>query len=210
MRRISIESVEGLSTALSDTVSATTPNIAGGAIDTTTIVIKQSASPTPTVEGDMQWDTNDDRLVIGTGGGQAVFMQVTPWVVYTPTILGFGTPTGVNFRSRRVGGSLEVQGIFVCGNTTAVPASITLGYNGTNGGIIVSTVSGTARMLVGASSISSASTAFFTILAANGDGFVNFGVQSGAFGGMNVRNGNDLSITGVTYGVNFTVPINGW
>lgn len=37
------------------------------------IVLKQSAAPTPTAEGDMQWDTDDNVLVIGTGAAQEIF-----------------------------------------------------------------------------------------------------------------------------------------
>jgi hypothetical protein len=70
-------------------------------------------------------------------GPQAVTngAAVTDWVTYTPTITGFGTATNVSFKSRRVGDSLEVTGVFTSGTPTAVVATITLGHNGVNSNV---------------------------------------------------------------------------
>jgi hypothetical protein len=38
-----------------------------------TFQLKQSASPTPTAEGDMQWDTDDNAIVVGDGSSQKKF-----------------------------------------------------------------------------------------------------------------------------------------
>jgi hypothetical protein len=38
-----------------------------------TLVLKQGAGPTPTAEGDLQWDTDDDKLMVGDGAGQKAF-----------------------------------------------------------------------------------------------------------------------------------------
>lgn len=38
-----------------------------------TLTLKQSASPTPTAEGDIQWDTDGNQIVVGDGSGQKVF-----------------------------------------------------------------------------------------------------------------------------------------
>lgn len=38
------------------------------------LVLSQSAAPTPTAEGDIRWDTDDNRLIVGNGSGQAVFL----------------------------------------------------------------------------------------------------------------------------------------
>lgn len=48
------------------------------------------------------------------------------WTSYTPTLVGFGSPTGIDFKQRRVGGDLEVIGSFVNGTPTAVTAKISL------------------------------------------------------------------------------------
>ena len=37
------------------------------------IVLEQSASPTPTVEGEIHWDTDDNRLKVGDGSGTQTF-----------------------------------------------------------------------------------------------------------------------------------------
>jgi hypothetical protein len=47
--------------------------IAGGTIGTSAITLVQSATPTPTAEGVLEWDTDDDRLVVGDSTGQATF-----------------------------------------------------------------------------------------------------------------------------------------
>lgn len=45
---------------------------------------------------------------------------ITDWVQYTPTFgSGLGTPTEVEFRYRRVGDSLEIQGNFLAGTVTS-------------------------------------------------------------------------------------------
>lgn len=42
-------------------------------IKNTTILLKQSAAPTPTADGDIWWDTNDDQIKIGDGAATKVF-----------------------------------------------------------------------------------------------------------------------------------------
>lgn len=37
-----------------------------------TIILKQSTNPAPTAEGDIQWDTDNDWLVVGTGGSNVI------------------------------------------------------------------------------------------------------------------------------------------
>lgn len=45
----------------------------GPVLSQPTLTLKQSANPTPTAEGDIQWDTNDDRIVVGDGATQKIF-----------------------------------------------------------------------------------------------------------------------------------------
>ncbi len=42
-----------------------------------TLTLKQGSAPTPTAEGDAQWDTDDDRIVVGDGAGQKSFSDDT-------------------------------------------------------------------------------------------------------------------------------------
>lgn len=60
-----------------------TPTITGGSgsgmtlttatLTTPTLTLKQSTTPAPTAEGDIQWDTDDDVIVIGDGAAQKIF-----------------------------------------------------------------------------------------------------------------------------------------
>lgn len=54
------------------TLVQTVDNITVG-IGDSTLILKQSAVPAPTAEGDIQWDTNDDRIAVGNGGGTSTF-----------------------------------------------------------------------------------------------------------------------------------------
>jgi hypothetical protein len=50
--------------------------LANKVLATPTLTLKQSANPTPTAEGDTQWDTDDNVLVIGDGAAQKVFVAI--------------------------------------------------------------------------------------------------------------------------------------
>lgn len=49
------------------------------------LIIPSSANPTPTVEGDARWDSDDDALIIGDGASQAIFRQ-SNWERIGPVI----------------------------------------------------------------------------------------------------------------------------
>lgn len=42
------------------------------------IVLKGSTSPTPTVEGTIEWDTDEDNIVVGNGSGQSIIYSGLP------------------------------------------------------------------------------------------------------------------------------------
>lgn len=52
---------------------AGTETLTNKTFTTPTITLKQSAAPTPTAEGDIQWDTDDNRIVIGDSAAQKIF-----------------------------------------------------------------------------------------------------------------------------------------
>lgn len=68
-------------------VAITGGTIAGTTISTSTIVLKQSAAPAPTAEGDIQWDTNLNQIAVGDGTATQKF---TPGPVYGQ-LWGWGT-----------------------------------------------------------------------------------------------------------------------
>lgn len=54
-----------------------TQTLTNKTLTTPTITLKQSTGPAPTAEGDIQWDTNDDRIVVGDGASQKTFSDDT-------------------------------------------------------------------------------------------------------------------------------------
>ncbi|RYY67706.1 MAG: hypothetical protein EOO12_00170 [Chitinophagaceae bacterium] len=55
------------------TVTLTNKTLTAPTINNPTLVLKQGSAPTPTAEGDMQWDTDDDVIVVGDGTSQKRF-----------------------------------------------------------------------------------------------------------------------------------------
>ena len=139
----------------------------------------------------------------------AALPPVTAWVAYTPVITGFGTVSGVDFQSRRVGGNLEVIGRFTSGTSTSVTAQIGLGFNGTPGGLSISNILNT-RSVVGSGAVDVATAEGQIILALAADTTVNIGKQNAATGGMATALGVNVLSTGTTLACNFSVPIQGW
>ena len=60
-------------TAIADAYVAADLTVAGGIIGTTAITLVQSATPTPTAEGVVEWDTDDNTLKVGDGSGTVTF-----------------------------------------------------------------------------------------------------------------------------------------
>lgn len=61
------------------------------------------------------------------GRGPKVYGSVTTdWIPYTPTFTGFGTPTNVDFKYRKDGSDIEIQGYFISGVSTGVEARVSL------------------------------------------------------------------------------------
>lgn len=98
------------------TETLTNKTITSPTVTTPTLTLKQSASPTPTAEGDIQWDTDDNKIMIGDGAGTKQFLDKTAMLqavypvgsIYVNatdatnpgTLLGFGTWT--SFAAGRV------------------------------------------------------------------------------------------------------------
>lgn len=64
-------SLTGIETLTNKTLTSPTLN-------NPTLVLKQSTSPAQTAEGAIEWDTDDDALVVGTGSGRKVY-RPTSW-----------------------------------------------------------------------------------------------------------------------------------
>lgn len=135
---------------------------------------------------------------------------VTPWVAYTPTFTGFGTPTGVSFFSRRVGDTLQIRGRFAIGTATATEARITLGFNGVNGGIVADPVKVPALMPAGTFWRAVASNAFYTGVEPSA-GYIVVSCSSGGAHPFTKLNGDGIYPTaGTLEALTAEVPIQGW
>lgn len=67
-------------------VFGTSPTIA-----TPTLTLKQSTNPTPTAEGAIEWDTDNDRIVIGNGASQKIFSSDADITITESQISDLGT-----------------------------------------------------------------------------------------------------------------------
>lgn len=65
--------------------------ISGGAITGTALTLVSGLTPNPLVEGRMEWDNNDDVLMIGDGSAARIFVPTNPGSVYTETNRTFST-----------------------------------------------------------------------------------------------------------------------
>lgn len=63
-------------TVPSGTIVGTTDSqtLTNKTLTTPTLTLKQGTAPTPTSEGDIQWDTDDNKIVVGDGASQKVFV----------------------------------------------------------------------------------------------------------------------------------------
>ena len=59
--------------SLPSALTFTDKTVTGGTFTQPTITLKQGTGPTPTAEGDIQWDTDDDAIVVGNGSTQKIF-----------------------------------------------------------------------------------------------------------------------------------------
>ena len=135
------------------------------------------------------------------------------WVAYTPTITSFGTVSGVEFESRRVGDSLEIQGRFTTGTPTAVESRITLGFNGTNANVTsASTTKIPSLKISGEASNGEVSANLFTLvtLMEPSVGYITMGFQGPSNSTGAKALGNAFVSASKPIYIRATVPITGW
>lgn len=140
---------------------------------------------------------------------------ITDWVAYNPTITGFGTttPNPAVAYSRRVGDTLQVHGTFQAGTVSGTNASLSIGYNGVNGGVTIDTTKvGTLKQLLGKMGVDANNTTTFDWSIVYGTTTtVYLSVQSSANTAVNVpQAGNIVSGNSNQLSYFFEVPIVGW
>lgn len=149
---------------------------------------------------------NNWNVIKGGGGGLGTIAPVTDWTAYTPTFQGFGTPTDVEIRYRRVGDSIEIQGRFTSGTATTDEARI-----GLPSGLQISTDVQT-RDIVGQYDRNLAETSIveYLILASPSDTFLNVSRRSATNSPFSPRLGTEVGAASQVSGFFATVPIQGW
>ena len=135
---------------------------------------------------------------------------ITAWVAYTPTFTGFGTVSGVEFWSRRVGDVLQVRGRFTSGTSTAVEARITLGFNGTNSNVSSSSTVITSIECVGSGAYSAANAQANTVLIETNVGYMTLGLQSAGRAGLAKVTGSTIMASGDTLAIYADIPVTTW
>lgn len=137
-------------------------------------------------------------------------LLVTPWVAYTPTITGAGTATNISFRSRRVGSNLEIHGKFTSGIATATEARLTVGFNGTDGNVTSDSDLPSGTMPAGLMLRNvNGSFQIYALIEAS-VGYLTFGAQESSLNGLTKANGSAVWANGNIYGIQATIPIEGW
>lgn len=133
------------------------------------------------------------------------------WKAYTPTFVGFGTPSAISFLSRRVGDSLEVVGTFGTGTNTGSTATISLGYNGGNSNVVADAVKTNSVNTIGQFTCAQASTTYFhsSIIGVPSSSSIKIGAQTSSTAESTATIGTTYS-NGVSCTLYFTIPISGW
>ena len=131
-------------------------------------------------------------------------------MAYTPIFTGFGTAASISFLSRRVGDSLEVWGKWTNGTTTATQASISLGYNGTEGNVTTDTP-GNAVVTCGHVTQNQNLAGGLYVNVADAVGYLQFGMSDASNGPEGIgANGNAIFTGSAIQSLRAVVKIAGW
>jgi len=157
--------IASIATQASDNVSIT-----GGAISGTSITLVQSTSAAPVAEGRIEWDTDDDTLVLGTSSGTRIMVSTNATQTLTNKTIGTGSSwqgnviaagyiatlnqdtTGNAGSATRLQTARAINGVNFDGTsgitiTAATPQSLTFATDGTGGAGGTTFNGGTARMI---------------------------------------------------------------
>lgn len=141
---------------------------------------------------------------------QTVSGVTTPWVTYTPTLVGFGTPSGVSIWSRRVGATIQIRGKFTSGTSTATEARIPMGFNGTSANVTSNGTVITSIELAGSAALSYTGAFATYILIESAVTYLTIGFQSATAAAQTKQNGNVILASGQSMAFIAEVPISGW
>ena len=109
------------------TQASSNVSITGGAISATSITLKQSTTAAPVDEGLMEWDTDNDVLVIGASGATKIFNPSNPASALSSTNQTLSTGCTWNGNTLAVGyggtGTTTLTGVLYGTGTTAMRAA---------------------------------------------------------------------------------------
>jgi hypothetical protein len=154
--------------------------------------------------------TNGETLKIVSDGTNWLILDhktTTGWVSWTPTFTGFGTVTGIDFKYKRDGTDMLVQGRATVGTATAVEGRVSLPGSMT----IASTIDADGEVVGVYVRASQTSVAINIphIIADQGLDYFNFGVWTTTMDGLTKVNGNSVA-SGTDISVHARIPITGW
>lgn len=171
--------------------------------------------------------TDTDRIFVGagfytanaTGGDKGIdttnvstyytdgaYSTITPWTTYTPVFTGFGTVTNINFKSRKVGNSLELIGTWTPGTTTGTEARVTLGFNGSSANVSVDSTLG-VRTNVGSIAFNVAFSGSGTVLVEASQTFLCLGLSTASTNASYVKALGSAFTSAVTLSIFANVPL---
>jgi hypothetical protein len=171
-----------------------------------------TADPTVTATsanaGSLYFNTSTANIYRKTDAGSSTnwvllgtSAAVTEWTAYTPTFTGFGTVSTQNFMYRQVGNSVQIQGRFLTGTTTATEARISLPTGCTSASDYVT------LEFAGGSVGNSTSVAGRTLhpLIEPSVGYITFGYGDNTVNQLAKANGNGVAGSATTVSVNAEV-----
>ena len=132
--------------------------------------------------------------------------SASDWVSYTPTLVGFGTPSLSEFQWRQSGSDIEIRGKFTSGTSTATEARIPF----PNSLISAGTSIIPSIQQCGVAILSTAVAANYCIIIEPSVGYMTIGFQSSGAGGLTKEPANGIMSSGVSMSFFAKVPIAGW
>ena len=157
----------------------------------------------------------ETALLLANGTNISILNRYIPsnWTSYTPTFsASFGTTSGVAFKYRRVGDSIQVMGQFTCGTVTAAIATMTL-----PSGLTIATSIPVANTTAAAGPqvgywAGATDDNLGAVLTATGTNNALLYFSPFTIGGSSLTPANASATFGSNQviDINFTVPITGW
>jgi len=148
-----------------------------------------------------------DDMTIGPSKSARGLVE-TDWVAYTPTIIGFGTPTSVEFFWKKRGQDLFIRGKFTSGTSTATEARIPLPSGLTTASSTL--IPSISVVGYGGKSVTVSATQYTTLMSA-GLTYLTMGRQDAGAPALVSTNGSSLLSSGDAYSFEtWGIPIAGW